>query len=236
MPAKRTAKRGPANQIEVHPERAEIDKAIVEGVTQKEISRRFGVPQPVISRYVWNSFARTKVQADIARDVSHGNMVLAHMMRMLETLEKMRQSLMEYLQDPNDPSKFWVGPRATEIDVVYDAPRANEAGVYRERTKLSTLLEEIRDAHPEFEMVEVNVKTADARKLLLDVVNSTAKQLQLWIDTELAASQVKNDEAVRSILDELVPLLLEEADDKPELKPHVTRLLRKVKKRLIGFD
>lgn len=227
-------KRGPKCKIEEHPQRDLIDKAIIEGETQQAIGKRFGVQQSAVSKYVWNQFAAHKAKADLQREVSHGEFVLRHMMRMLETLEKMRQSLVEYLSDPDDPSRFYLGPRATEIEVVYDAPRANEAGVYRERTKLQTLLEEVRDGHPEFEMVEINVKTADARKLMLDVVNSTARQLQLWIDTEVASSHVKTEEAVRAILDEFIPILLEEADEKPELRPTVTRLLRKVKGRLLG--
>lgn len=227
-------KRGPKCKIEEHPQRDLIDKAIIERRTQKSISEEFGVSQPSISQYIWKHFAEHKARADLERDVSHGEFVLRHMMRMLDTLEKMRQSLIEYLQDPEDPSKFWMGPRANEIEVVYDAPRKNDAGVFRERTKLSTLLEEIRDMHPEYELVEINVKTSDARKLMLDVVNSTARQLQLWIDTEVASSHVKTEEAVREILDEFLPILLEEADEQPELRPTVTKLLRRVKKRLLG--
>jgi len=226
---------GRPSTIEHHPQKQLIDEAICSGEKQKIIAARFGITPAAITRYIQNAFARDKVRADQERQVSSGTFILANMMKMLDTLEKMREALVEQLQDPDDPSKFNLSPRADEIEVTYDTIRTIDDKVMRQKDTLQNLLEQVRAGTPH-EIVSINIKTMDLRKLLLDTVDGVAKQMQLWLNTELAASSVRTDEAIRTILNEFIPLLLEEAENRPELKKHVARVLRSLKTRLLGSD
>jgi hypothetical protein len=224
------------NQIVNHPKRKEIDAAIVAGKSQKSIADEFGFTQVVVWRYIRGEFARHAQVADMARQVSAGTFIVDTMLRMLDTVEKMRLALVDDLTDPEDPEKFDLSPRANEIKVIYyemKEENGKERKVKR-RELLKDILQEMRDSGRDVEKVIIN--TTDIRKLLLDTVDTATRQLKLWVDTEVAASQVKTDQAVREILDEFIPLLIEESDRRPEVKEHVTRTLRALKKRLTGTD
>lgn len=216
-----------------HPRHDEIDQDLISGMSGSKVAKKYGVSHAVVTRYTRWRLAEAVAEANRKRRQDHGETVLTYMQRMLDTLEKMRSSLVEYLTDPDDDTKFYVGPRAEEIEVVYDAPRRNNAGVYREKRKLSTLLEELRDAHPEYEFVEVNIKTTDARKLLLDTVNATTRQLELWVNAEHRAQEVAVNDAVRGLMERLLPLLAQASEKNPEMRAHVAELVRSVRANIV---
>lgn len=112
----------------------------------------------------------------------------AKLLRTMRPIEQLLEACEEWLQDPEDPEKFDLGPRADEIEVVYYVVegKGREAQRRKKRSSLANLLARITEhdeqvyAGATFDGFEVvNSKQADPRSLL----NQTARELRSCLET-----------------------------------------------------
>ena len=92
--------------------------------------------------------------------------VLEKLNERVDQVELMLDACHEYLLDPEDPTRYYLGPRADEVEVIY--LEKHESGrVYKRRARLSQLLDKTGKLE-----VGTDWRHADPRKLLLEVART----------------------------------------------------------------
>lgn len=147
--------------------------------------------------------------------------------KQLEKIEVMINSCDDYLRDPDNPSMYYMGPRATDLMVVYY--EINERGTKSTRPKkapLQTLLDRLDGNNIIVDFIET--KYADPRDLLNKsslVLHSSVKALldasekiKQWKMLELEEEKLKNsnvmivEKEIKTITERVV-FALEGTDD-----------------------
>ncbi len=101
--------------------------------------------------------------ADVAKVASAGR-TLAQLDRCLERVNRLFDACDDWLRDPEDPSRYDLGPRAGDVKVIYE--EIDEQGKRAPRkAALSELLARVAGIAPGIRLVET--KHADPRELLL---------------------------------------------------------------------
>ncbi len=179
-----------------HPQRAEIDKALVRNTdTKREIAKRFGIGLSALYRHLDAHIGEVIARGQRVREertrAQTTAIVEAHEAAQdaaaLDLADELRRALRRvnllfdacdaWLRDPDDPSRYDVSARAEDIDVVYTEQQGERE--VRRKKKLSELLRIIvqRRAGVAVELVET--KHADPRKLLLEAAAGLRGQLEL---------------------------------------------------------
>lgn len=163
-----------------HPERPAIDRALVEGDAYRDIARQFGVSKDALQRHRAEHLPARLVQAKAAQDVSDAVDVMAELQRCFERVNLLFDACDRWLRDADDPTRYDIGPRATELDVTFDEVVRDRNGnprTIRRKKKLSEWLETVETDTRTVVMVET--KSADPRDLVLKTANRLQGQMEL---------------------------------------------------------
>jgi hypothetical protein len=162
--------------VDTHPERDKIIKAIIRGERSlRDIGRQYKIAVSCLAGYLRDKLAVQSAKI-LAKD---GDKNGANLLQRVETImlrmQKLYDACDEYLQDPENGEKYYLGPRAHEMQVVYEKPGKGKR--VRVKEPLDRLLEKIsgKGLFP----VEVYSKYADPRKLIIDTASVLSKQLEL---------------------------------------------------------
>lgn len=137
--------------------------------------------------------------AELVEETTHLD-VLARLGRLVVKAETMLEAADAWLRDPEDPSRYALGPREHEVFVIWerqvDGPRGGLV-TERKRERLSEILKRCAEKSPTAPTLEevtvVETKFADPRKLLLDSVSTLKPVLELL---GKAYGQIKPDPIV----------------------------------------
>jgi hypothetical protein len=179
---------------------AELRSELENGLKSPEIARKYGVSRQAISKRV-NRLGLTTVAAAVAPEESR-----RFVRRQIDCMEELTRSLGrvnllmdacdEWLRDPDNPERYDVGARSTEVTVHY-IDYSGEKPV-KTKAKLSELLARIGESGIDWTAAET--KIADPRQLIL----STAQEVRQTVSTaaELARMlvEMKSMEAFREAL------------------------------------
>lgn len=202
---------GNACSICTHPKCNEINRALAggdgDGATNATVSvrgtaLRFGVGIESLRRHSKNhltdGFKKTIVKhAELVAETKDMD-VLASLSRAAERLEKFLDAADAWLRDPNDPTRYNLGPRDHEVIVIWEREIDIGDGVRciteRKKEPLADILRrcgEKSDTAPKLgEIRTVEVKHGDPRKLLLDAMTAGKPLLELL---GKAMGQIKPD-------------------------------------------
>lgn len=159
-----------------HPNRVEIDKALVAGESNRAISRRFRVSKDAVLRHAAEHLPATLVKAAEARENAHALDVMAELQRVFQRANMLFDACDTWLRDPEEPGRYTLEPRAEDVKVIY--LEANGAGKpIRKKAPLSRLLAKIEDAGVDVERGEW--RHADPRELILKTAERLQDLLQL---------------------------------------------------------
>lgn len=176
-----------------HPEREAIDRELVAGEASfRNIAERFSVSAAALHRHKVDHLPQALLRAQEARTEANAVDVMSELERCFERINLLFDACDRWLRDPTDPSRYNIGPRAEEIQVIYIEPQEDGFPV-RRKSSLAELLERIEQAQPGRAVRMVEAKHADPRELVL----KTAGRLQPQI--------------------ELLAKLLGELDDRPQI-------------------
>lgn len=182
------SKPAPAKPKKVSDE--QIRRALEQGMSKTEIAKRYGVTPTAISKRVKQlnlgtaaaavaplesmGFARKQVRA------------IDRILKYIGRAEQMQDACHEWLLDPEDPSRYNVGPRATEIMVSYEylePTGKNTSRVVRRKESLQELLNRwVMKDDRGVETTVVESKIADPRELLLKTMAESRQQIGLAKD------------------------------------------------------
>jgi hypothetical protein len=96
--------------------------------------------------------------------------------RCLERVNLLFDACDRWLRDPEDPSRYDLGPRAEDVRVTYEEPGEGGKGV-RKKAPLSELLARLAGIAPDVRLVET--KHADPRQLVLQASKRLEAQSEL---------------------------------------------------------
>jgi hypothetical protein len=105
----------------------------------------------------------------------YGKGLLDRVETIMIRMQKLYDACDEYLQDPQNGEKYYLGPRAHELQVVYEEPSGKKT--VRRKAPLDYLLKTKADKNKAW--LEVSSKHADPRKLIIDTASVLSKQLEL---------------------------------------------------------
>lgn len=222
----------PKSTIETHPKRKEIDAAIVAGESFRAIAARFKVSSSSVNRYIRGAFAENLARARQNREMDSGYFIFDQIAGALTKIHKMINAIDEWMTDPEDPEKYTLAPRASEIVVVYERLRAVDDKIIREKDTLQNLLSKLDSETPD-DMISTQIKSYDVRKLMLEAFNGVAVQLRLYMQQQNDATEQAVQEAVEGVFDTLRGAMEEVASQHPELREPIAEIFTLANQRLL---
>ncbi len=177
-----------------HPERAAIDKALVAGESFRNIAERTGTSVAALSRHRADHLPEVLAKAKQARAAAHGADLgdqvtrqdaheQAHALDVMTELERcftrvnmLFDACHAWLLDPDDATRYYLGPRADDVKVIYWG-RDRSGQAVTKKAPLSEILARVEDAGVRVERWET--KYADPRELALKVAAQLKGQTEL---------------------------------------------------------
>jgi len=105
------------------PDHQAIDKALVNKVPYRHIAARHAVTTGALQRHAAEHLLAIIVDAWQQERNGNGRELADELRGWMDTLTKLLRACDEWLTDPDDRTRYDLGPRATEIMVHYEAPR-----------------------------------------------------------------------------------------------------------------
>lgn len=183
-----------------HPQRADIDQALVGGVRVRTIVDRFSVSLGALSRHrnrcLVEQIARVEqvtrssavgagqpphVAAIVERRDAEALDVMTELRRLFARLNKLMDACDRWLTDPDDPERYDLSPRAREVAVVYEETVAGPHGrgrIVQRKATLQDLLARVTE-QTGHGVVLVETKQADPRDLLRKTAGTLRPQIEL---------------------------------------------------------
>ncbi|RYG57149.1 hypothetical protein EON80_28595 [bacterium] len=114
------------------------------------------------------------VKSQEAKEAIHGTELIAELQKCIERVNLLSDACDDWLRDPDDPNRYFVGARSEDIKVVYEEEK--EGKTIRKKAPLSELLARIEGRYT---ITAVETKHADPRELLLKSYDRLESRLEL---------------------------------------------------------
>lgn len=186
----------PKCSICIHPQRAEIDKALIAGLVLRDVAQRFTTSRDALFRHKRDHLvqqierAERQIEAKIERAVirqeerrdAEALDVHAELRRLFLRLNKMADACDAWLSDPDDPTVYDLNPRAHEVKVTYEVEEGQDRNgnpiMKRKKDTLAALIRQVeRGGIGEVTMVES--KISDPRQLIINTANALKPSIEL---------------------------------------------------------
>ena len=153
------------------------------GGAYRSIAKQFGASESAVYRHLQDHLPKALVQAQAAEEVAQADRVMEELQRCFQRVNLLFDACDRWLRDPEDLSRYDIGPRAEDVSIIYMETDA-DGKERRVKAQLSTLLAKIEGAG--YGIVLVESKYADPRELVLKTANRLQGQTEL-----LATSIIK---------------------------------------------
>lgn len=165
-----------------HADRASIEAAVVAGQSAAAIAAKHRVSDDAVSRHSAAHLPATLVRAAQAvaavqiEQQADALDLMAELRRCFTRVNLVADACDRWLRDPDDPTRYDVGPRAGDVLVIYLA--TDDAGKpHQRKAPLDTLLAKLGDGG--LQPVGYEVKHADPRELMLKSVAQLRPSVEL---------------------------------------------------------
>lgn len=156
-----------------------------------------GASPAAVYRHQQDHLPATLIQAQEAEDAARADSLMDQLQAVMARVQKLFDACDGWLSDPEDPSRYEIGPRAEDIQVVYSEEGPDGKKV-RHKEKLSSLLAQAGQGRRGFEVVEV--KHADPRELILKTANTLRASLEMMLKvTEVKDLEARLDELEKTL-------------------------------------
>ena len=206
-------------EVEQHPERQRIVRALARGDSYRIIMERYGITKASLSRFMTSRLLPRAAKEKAERELRDGKGVLDEINRIMVRVNKMFDACDEYLSDPNREGKYWLGPRAEEVEIVYMDDSEN--GGVMKRDKLDVILANKGKGRA----VSVHYRHADPRKLILDTAKVLTIQLELLARISGEIKDVTINIINTPVWIRLQQIILDATKDKPEVRKKIADAL-----------
>lgn len=165
-----------------HRERHSIDKALIAAEDPyRTIADRYGLSHQALIRHKADHLLAEIVAAWQAERHANGLELASELRGWMDTIGKLLRACDEWLTDPDDATRYDLGPRAHELMVHYEEIEATPKGamIARRKARLSDLLPRVTADREGMTITLIEHKAADPRKLLLDTTKTLESHLRL---------------------------------------------------------
>lgn len=209
--------------VALHPKREEIETAIIEGRPIKEIASGYGLTYHAVYDHMRKRMADAVAQAQKERGIESQNFIINQIDSLMEKLNMMLDACHEALLDPDDPTKYNIEPRATDIKVIYR--EYDESGKGHNVTRsLQEVIQALEKTGAT--VTSLQTKSLDPRAMLLNIADSMEKQLTLLGRMQGTLGGVI-DEMVQSIvLIQVQKVVIEATKGHPEIRRKIAESIQ----------
>jgi hypothetical protein len=179
MQTKNKAPQGRRWTVDTHPEREKIIAAMVKGEQSfRSIADHFGISSACITRYMQDKLASQAGEVLAGNAEKNGGALLKRIETVMKRMQKLYDACDEYLQHPDDPNRYELGPKAWEIDVAYRMPDPkNPERTVSGHDTLNNLLAKCETK--KIQPMSIRMTHSDPRKLIIYTASVLSKQLEL---------------------------------------------------------
>lgn len=161
----RAPRRGRVCTVCAHPHRDAIDRSLVDGETAPRVAAIYrGLSDDAVRRHAAAHLPAHVAQAADVRTLASASETLAQIDRCRDRVNLLLDACDRWLRDPEDPSRYDIGPRAENVKVTY-VERGEDGKMIRKKATIAELLERLAGEAPEIRLVET--KHSDPRELVL---------------------------------------------------------------------
>lgn len=181
-----------AYNVDQHPKKNAIIRALINQESYAKIANDYALSESAVKRYAYGRLRLNAAKA-LAKGNYSGEALLARIEDTIVYVSKMYEACNDWLQDPDDHSRYNLDPRAYEHDVIYNEVNYDDDDKeYRIRKKanLQELLE--RAMRDNEEIIKVESKVADPRNLVLQTAQTLNKQLETLAKIAGVVQEVTN--------------------------------------------
>jgi len=179
---------------------AQINQKIVNGDSIASISKLYGFARDTIKRHKNLCISALLKQANDEKELV-GDSLVKQVEADIFMIHKLVRACDQWLTDPDDPSKYFLGPRGNEIEITYMG-KDKETGRQEKIPRKATLQEMIDVIEDEKIYVIHNIthKYADPRELLLKAIAKLEGIVKMILDTTMAEIENKHKrEAIEKV-------------------------------------
>jgi AcrR family transcriptional regulator len=217
--------RGRKCEIEQHPKKDRIVKALVRGDKYREITERYGVSKAALSRYLRNKLLPQTAEAAYERGMKNGSLALDQVKEAIERINKMYRACDEYLEHPDKPGEYFLGPRAEEIVIAYI--EVDKEGNRRKRTmSLQDALNRLEKAGKV--PLGLRSKHADPRTLVLQTMSKAREQMEFMARVGGQIQDIVVNVAAIEQWAEIKLAILEAVEDVPDARSRIVAALKEI--------
>jgi predicted DNA-binding protein YlxM (UPF0122 family) len=204
-----------------HKERTEIELAILHDFSFRDISRQYGVSRSAVDRHRPHILVDV-IHSEHEKRLKEATKVVDELKVLKETALLLRDACDRELRDPEDPTRYFMGPRSWDVAVVYDEDQVIEEDgdgnalkvrKVRKKAQLSELLQGVPN------VFSVNVKQPAPADVILKALSNVLDHLELVakLTGELKAGQLNVNTQIN---------VLETSAEWIELREQIIRALR----------
>ncbi|MBA7563083.1 hypothetical protein ES708_04736 [subsurface metagenome] len=215
-----------------HPKVLEIDKAFLSGkYSIRVIADKFGISYASMHRHLTGHLSEQMADLAEKRNLDDAQKVMDRLVERTTEVEMLLDSCHLYLLDPNDPSRYFLGPRAEDVEVVYlekvydGDPSGREPGAsYRQKALLSQLLDKTGKM-----VIGTNWRHADPRKLILEAARTLEGVLMTLSKIAGYVTPKQTNVNVQVNIQQLIPNVMETLERFPDAREAVYKSLEKAR-------
>ena len=181
-----------AYSVDKHPKKNAIIRELINQVPYDKIANNYGLTFSSVQRYATQKLRMSAAKA-LAKGSYNGEALLARIEDTIVYVQKMYDACNDWLQDPEDNSRYNLDPRAYEHEIIYNWVLTNQDGDERRIRKKANLQELLERAMREDEeIIKVESKVADPRNLVLQTAQTLNKQLETLAKIAGVVQEVTN--------------------------------------------
>lgn len=225
--------------VETHPKRKQIDKELIEGHTINSVSNKYGISYKAVRGYrdkvlypkvLEATQQRAEVTKSVAIETERKNITDAAelfniILTAVDRMKKLSDACDEYLQDPDDVSKYLLDPHGHEITVIFHK-KGKDGKRHKEKRTLSSVME--RMEKDGYIIDSLTMSAADPRVMIVKASETLSRQMDTMVNAWKAIEDQRTNFSKAPEWRELTNVLEEILGRHPEERQIIADRLRSV--------
>jgi hypothetical protein len=154
-----------------HKKVAQIEAKIRNGASLNSLHKLYGMSRNVLMKHKNVCMARLIADDNDTREALVGDSLIQQVQDQISMIHKLVKACDDYLTDPDDPEKYFLGERGDEIEVVYrtfDEETGRTSNMQR-KASLQEMITAVESTN-HYIVMSLNSKHSDPRDLLLKAI------------------------------------------------------------------
>lgn len=221
---------GRRTAVEAHPQRDEIEQRLANGDSLNSLSKVYGITRGALANHKNTRLPEKLTIAVQKRTISSAQELFEVVLKSVRYMEKLADSCDDFLQDPDRPDMYNMGPRAHEINVVWEEfVETTDSGrdIYeKHRNTLQELLDKTVTGLDR--VISINFKHTDPRVLIIKSAEGLTRNLEMLTQAWARIDQGKSSFVGTPAWTKVVRVILDSTNDYPEVRRKIANGLSSI--------